>query len=133
MSSDVYIDLFNPSDDKVNLSQVAKGLRLPYDTDCETFRLGHLGEMSYFGYDLLDGLRFLHEMQPRISPSMLFHACRLVQHFRQQRKEDQDKGDEYCQVRYGYHMPDPWDDVPDYDDFIELAAFEGCYWEIRVD
>ena len=125
MSSDVYIDLSkNPT-----YATDPGG-----DPNCEIIRIGHLGEMAYYGYNMFDALHYFQDAEPTIQRHLLVMLDRLAKRFQDYRKKESQNSDDYFCVRWGYHKPDPWEDVPEPGEFEEeFASFIGWHWAVRVD
>ena len=124
MSSDVYLDLSQSRENLINWDDPDK---------IETIRIGHLGQMSYFGYNWIEALRYFRDAQPTISADLPDQLNRMAEAFKKHCEYLQDQGSDYCRVRYGYEIPNPWDDVPEPGDFDELNQFKGWFWDYRID
>lgn len=116
MSSDVYIGI-----SKTNPDAYA-------DDDAEIIRIGHLGLISYFGYNFLDALRYLHDAQPTISLELPDQLNRLAGALQKHIEEIKTYEPDYFVVRWGYVKPEDWEDTPEPGDFDELRQFIGQHW-----
>lgn len=119
MSSDVYIDFVNPSTGEE-----------------EAYRVGHLGTMSYFGYDILSSLRRIRATHPVTDRSWAEEWWVRVSYYEHCVEQDKKLSEEAFGKKYGYVGPGQidWYDAPYVEEgFHLLEDYPGWRWGIRVD
>lgn len=128
MSSDVYLG-FCPDGDPMVHSLLSRRCNT-----CDVERIGHLGTMHYFGFDLLAALKAIPDR--RISKAWAEQATRAIGAFQAAAQRDAALSPEAFERAYGYRGPDgiEWDDALTADDVAGLLrAHEGWFWRIWVD
>lgn len=124
MSSDVYI-------------YFSQHLDPAHNDDHTRLRLGDLGVMCYFGFDLLTFIGAL-KVRPydRIDANWLKQSKVLVRAFHEEILKDQAMSETDFPRIYGYMGPMgiEWDDVPTQETIQRIYdEFQGYFWDIGWD
>lgn len=122
MSSDVYLDF--------NLGSSGY-----HTTRQDTTRIGHLGLMAYFQYDLVSALKMLIDATNGVVTDWLPIAAQNVcAKYWADIKEDLSHDAEWFSAKYGYHKPFDNEDYPRPEDLFNLFQSRvGQTWCLRVD
>ena len=124
MSSDVYIYLSQQPDPVHNDDHVCR-------------RLGDLGVMSYFGFDLMTFMCALKTHRfDRIDAHWLRQAKVLVRAFHEEIAKDQQMSETDFPRTYGYMGPlgIEWEDVPTQESIQRIYdEYQGYFWNISWD
>lgn len=117
MSSDVYVDFSTLDGQEV------------------TVRIGHLGLLISYGYNLVEQLRYLQRYTyGLVLPATPFEAENLLKKYLSVMKEDLHKDDAWWLTSYGYHKPEKIEDVPKLKELEDMfKSHIGQFWRIRVD
>lgn len=97
-------------------------------------RIGHLGTMCYFGFDLIEAFREIPH--PQIDHEWAAAAKVLVHKFEEAAERDKKLSEDAFGKAYGYWGPGciDWDDVPCEEEVDSLLAeYAGCWWSVEVD
>ena len=118
MSSDVYIDFFDEAGNEV-----------------DTERIGHLGIIHYFGFDLLKSFkRYCNRFE--LDSKIVFRLKTALKQFNAIQEMDKNLNPEEFSTMYGYAKPDieEFDDVLTIDDIDAMAVtYKDCTMRIRID
>ncbi len=115
MSSDVYIDFTSDSE---------------CESECETYRIGHLGTMLYF-IPYLEWIRKVRKDHPVVTSeaiSLLEEKKEIF--FKEVEKAKKMSAEEFA-AKFGYEEPDwedSWDCVEE-----DMRPYIGWTWSVRVD
>lgn len=118
MSSDVYVDFGQD----------------PEAHESDTVRIGHLGQLCYFGRNAIDFLELLQLAEPILNDHLVRTIGsvldRMVENWATVRQDP-----EYSQSLYGYvvNPREEADIMPGVDFVSVMHAASGSRWRVRVD